>query len=92
MTTHQHTNTSNGAIWQTFTYHNVMNPHADPRESHCTKNADNQRLRRADRGRREEENDQQHARRETPGVVERKSAQRAVAKDVPGVVEHESAQ
>jgi hypothetical protein len=27
----KHTSTSNGAIRQTFTNHNVMNPHADPR-------------------------------------------------------------
>jgi hypothetical protein len=30
--THQHTNIRNGAIWQTYTNHNVMNPHADHSE------------------------------------------------------------
>jgi hypothetical protein len=35
-----------------------MNPHADPRELRRAKNADNQRLRHADHGRREEENNQ----------------------------------
>jgi hypothetical protein len=35
-----------------------MNPHADPRESRSTKNADNQKLRYADHGIREEENNQ----------------------------------
>ncbi len=35
-----------------------MNPHADPRELCHTKKADNHRIRRADSGRREEENDQ----------------------------------
>ncbi len=46
-----------------------MNPHADPREWQCAKNADNQRLRGANCGRREEDNDQQCARCKTPGVV-----------------------
>jgi hypothetical protein len=57
-TTQQHNNTSNGIIWQTFTNHNVMNPHADSRELRHAKNAENQRLRRANCGKREEENDQ----------------------------------
>jgi hypothetical protein len=35
-----------------------MNPHADPKELHRAKKADNQRIRRADCGRREEENNQ----------------------------------
>jgi hypothetical protein len=39
------------------------------RELLCTKNADHQRLRHADCGRGEEENNQQGARCETPGVV-----------------------
>jgi hypothetical protein len=69
-----------------------MNPHADPRESCCTKNADNQRLRRAHRGRREEKNDQRHARCKTRGVVERESAQQVAWREVPGVVECKSAQ
>jgi hypothetical protein len=50
-----------------------MNPHADPRELHRAKKADNQRMRRADCGRREEEINQQHARHKTLGVVECKS-------------------
>ncbi len=65
-----------------------MNPHADPRELHRAKKANNHRLRRADHGRREEENDQQRARRETPGVLEHESGQRAAAREVKGVVEH----
>jgi hypothetical protein len=56
-----------------------MNPHADPRELCCAKKADNHRIRCADHGRREEENDQRRARRKTPGVVERKSGQQAAA-------------
>ncbi len=40
-----------------------MNPHADPRELHRLKKADNHRIRRADCGRREEENNQGCARR-----------------------------
>jgi hypothetical protein len=56
-----------------FTNHNVMNPHADPRELHCAKKADSHRIRCADCGRIEEENDQQRAKCKTPGVVERKS-------------------
>jgi hypothetical protein len=63
-----------------------MNSHADPRELHCAKKADNHRIRCADHGRREEENYQQRARRETPGVLERESGQQAVAREVPGVV------
>ncbi len=62
-----------------------MNPHADPRESHCTINAYIQRLRRADCGIREEENDQQHARCKTPGVVERELALQVAAREEPGV-------
>ncbi len=50
-----------------------MHPHADPRELRRAKKADNQRIRHADCGRREKENNQQCARRETPGVVERES-------------------
>jgi hypothetical protein len=61
-TTPHHNNTSNGTIWQTFTNHNVMNPRADPRELQRAKNAENQRIRRADCGRIEEENDQRCAR------------------------------
>jgi hypothetical protein len=91
-TTQQHNNTSNGAIQQTFTNHNVMNPHADPRELQHAKNAENQRIRCADSGRIEEENDQRCARRKTSGVVECKSAQQATAREVPGVVERESVQ
>jgi hypothetical protein len=64
-----------------------MNPHADPRELHCAKKADNHRIRRADHGRREEENDQQRARCETLGVLECESGQRAAAREVTGVVE-----
>jgi hypothetical protein len=41
-----------------ITNHNVMNPHADPRELRHAKNADNHRIRCADCGRREEKNDQ----------------------------------
>ncbi len=67
-----------------------MNPHTDSRELQGANNAENQRIRRADRGRIEEENDQECARSETWGVVERKSAQRATAREVPGVVEEES--
>jgi hypothetical protein len=69
-----------------------MNPHADPKELQCTKNAENQRIRCADCGRIEEENNQQCTRCKTPGVVERESAQQAMAREVPGVVEPESAQ
>jgi hypothetical protein len=64
-----------------------MNPHADPRELRCANKADNHRVRRADCGRREEENDQQHARCETPGVLECESGQQAAAREVPGMVE-----
>jgi hypothetical protein len=46
-----------------------MNPHADFRELHHAKRADNQRIRCADCGRREEENNQQRARCKTSGVV-----------------------
>ncbi len=67
-----------------------MNPHADSRELHHAKRADNQRIRRADRGRREEENNQQCARCKTPGVLERESGQQAVTREVPGVVERKS--
>jgi hypothetical protein len=35
-----------------------MNPHADSRELHCIKKADNQKIKRADCGRKERENDQ----------------------------------
>jgi hypothetical protein len=66
-----------------------MNPHADPRELRCAKMVDNQRIRHADCGRREEENNQCCTRCQTPGVVERKSAQRAPVRDLPGVVERE---
>jgi hypothetical protein len=52
-----------------------MNSHADPRELCCAKKADNHRIRRADHGRREEENDQQRTRCKTLGVVERESGQ-----------------
>jgi hypothetical protein len=69
-----------------------MNPHADPRELHCSKKADNHRIRRADCGRREEENDQQCTRCKTPGVVEPKSGQQAAAREVLGVVECKLAQ
>jgi hypothetical protein len=62
-----------------------MNPLADPRESRHAKNADNQRLRRANRGRREKEKDQRCTRRETLGVVECESAQQAVAREEPVV-------
>ncbi len=55
------------------------------RESRCAKKADNQRLRHANLGIREEEC-------KTLRVVESKSAQQVAARDVPGVVEHESAQ
>ncbi len=69
-----------------------MNPHADSRELHHAKRADNQRIRCADCGRREEENNQQCARRKTPGVLECKSGQRAATREVPGAVERKSAQ
>jgi hypothetical protein len=69
-----------------------MNPHADPRELRCTKKADNHRIRRADYGRREEENNQPCARHETPGVVEGESGQQVAAREVRGVVERESGQ
>jgi hypothetical protein len=69
-----------------------MNPHADPREWHRTKNADNQRLRHFNCGRREEENNQQCARQKLPWFVEQESAQQAAAREIPGVVGHESAQ
>jgi hypothetical protein len=69
-----------------------MNPHADPRELHHAKKADNHRISCADHGRREEENDQRHARHKTPGVVECKSGQCVATREVPGVVELESAQ
>ena len=52
-----------------------MNPHADPKEMCCATKADNQRIRRAEYGRIEEENNQQCARGKTPGVVERESGQ-----------------
>jgi hypothetical protein len=68
-----------------------MNPNADPRELHCKKKADNHRIRCADRGRREEENDRRHTRHKTPGVVEPESGQQAAAREEPGVVERESA-
>jgi hypothetical protein len=61
-----------------------MNPHADPRELRCAKKADNHRIRRAECGRREEENDQQHARRKTLGMLEHKSGQQAAAREVRG--------
>jgi hypothetical protein len=69
-----------------------MNPHADPRELRFSKKADNQRMSRADHGKREEENDQQCARCQTLGVVERESRQQGVAREVPGVVECKSGQ
>jgi hypothetical protein len=69
-----------------------MNPHADPRELQRAKNAENQRIRRADCGRIEEETNQAGARCKSPGLVECKSKQQAMAREVPGVVERKSAQ
>jgi hypothetical protein len=60
-----------------------MNPHADPGELHCAKKADNHRIKRADCGVREEENDQKRARSKTLGVLECESGQQAVAREVP---------
>jgi hypothetical protein len=64
------TQQNNTAIRLTF-----MNSHADPRALQRAQNAETQRMRRADRGRSEEEQDQQHARCVIPGVIERESAQ-----------------
>ena len=60
--------------------HNDMNPHDDPRELRWIMNADNQKIRRHDRARREEENKQLHTRREQPGVLGHESIQRATAR------------
>ncbi len=54
-----------------------MNSHADPTELHHAKKANKHRIRRADCGRREKENDQQRTRRKTPGVVECESGHQA---------------
>ncbi len=68
-----------------------MNLHADSRELRHAKRADNQRISRADHGRREEEIDQRCARCKTPGVLECESGQCAATREVPGVLERESA-
>ncbi len=57
-----------------------MNLHADPRALQRAQNAETKRMRRANRGSLEEENDQHHARRIIPGVREHESAQRAAAR------------
>jgi hypothetical protein len=69
-----------------------MNPHADPRELCRAKKVDNQRIRCADCGRREEENDQRRARCKTLWVLECGSGKQAAARQVPGLVEHKLAQ
>ena len=67
-----------------------MNSDADPRAVRRAKNAETQRMRRANRGALDEENDQRRARRIIPGVMDRESAQRSVAREEPGVRERES--
>ena len=67
-----------------------MNTDADPRAVRRAKNAETQRMRRANRGALDEENDQRRARRIIPGVMDRESAQRSVAREEPGVRERES--
>ncbi len=69
-----------------------MNSHADPRALQQAQNVETQRMRRADCGRSEEENDQQCARGVILGVIERESAQQSVAREEPCVQECESAQ
>ncbi len=58
-----------------------MNFHADPRALRRAQNAETQRMRRANRGSLEEENNQRRARRIIPGVMYRESAQRAAARE-----------
>ena len=67
-----------------------MNSDADPRAVRRAQNAETQRMRRANRGALDEENDQRRARRIIPGVMDRESAQRSVAREGPGVRERES--
>ncbi len=58
-----------------------MNLHADPRALQQAQNAETQRMRRANRGSLEEENDQRRARCIIPGVQEHESAQQAAARE-----------
>ncbi len=58
-----------------------MNLHADPRALRRAQNAKTQRMRRANRGSLEEENDQHRARRIISGVREHESAQRVAARE-----------
>ncbi len=58
-----------------------MNLHADPRALQQAQNAETQRMRRANRGSLEEENNQCRARSIIPGVREHESAQRAAARE-----------
>ena len=69
-----------------------MNLNDDPRALQRAQNAETQRMRRANRGSLEEENNHRCARCVIPGVQEGKSAQRAAARVEPDVREHESAQ
>jgi hypothetical protein len=69
-----------------------MNSHADPRALRQAQNGETQRMRRANHGSLEEENDQRCARRIIPGVIDRESAQRSVAREEPGVRERKSTQ
>jgi hypothetical protein len=62
-----------------------MNSHADPRALRRAQNAETQRMRRANRGSLEEENNQWRARRLIPGVMDRESTHQAVAREEPGV-------
>ena len=63
------TKQNNIAIWVAI----VMNLDADPRAVRRAQNAETQRMRRANRGTLDEENDQRRARRIIPGALERES-------------------
>jgi hypothetical protein len=58
-----------------------MNLHADPKALRRAQNAETQRMRRANHGSLEEENNQRCSRRLIPGVIDRDSAQRAAARE-----------
>ena len=66
-----------------------MNLHADPRALQRAQNAETQRMRHANRGSLEEENNHRCARCVIPGVREDESAQQAAEREEPGVREHE---
>ena len=69
-----------------------MNLDADPRAVRRAQNAETQRMRRANRGTLDEENDQRRARRIIPGALERESAQLAVTQDDGTIREEENDQ